>query len=387
MQSPRALLVALTLTTLLLAGCSGGSSDGGFTVKAPAQPGGAYEFTADVKADEYTWDLGDHLTVASGKTVSHTYDFKDGEITVTLKTTTGGDVKEYNQKVIVGSGTNQKATFLMEAQTDWAITGETIKFSAARSSDPEHDPLRFSWSCLRTADAVRVAAHTHPVVGQPFASPPAGSVTTGKTNRTLPSPDQTLSGDFCEALGPGTAPSTSMTTIAGSFQKTGIYSIYLLAADGAHPTTSGEYKIYVTSPADRPNPVVRKVVSGTLTGGAGGVVNNVCRNENNPSPQDCDQAHDSFELNLGGLVLMANFSFEPTVPNTVPGAPATAVTWTISRGSGALLSGGAGHFVVDQPSKLSAGTFPVEVKVTGGQATYNLEIYALLDMDPAKVYA
>ncbi|HUR63541.1 MAG TPA: hypothetical protein VM241_03570 [Candidatus Thermoplasmatota archaeon] len=385
MNAPRALLVALLPLCALLAGCSSGGSGAGFKVTAPAAAGGAYAFASDVKADNYTWDLGDHLTTAYGKSVTHAYDFKDGSITVTLKATTAGQSKEYSQALKLGSGENRKATFLMEAQTDWAVTGETVKFSAARSSDPEGDPLRFSWSCLKTAEAERKPAHTHPVVGQPFASPPAGSVTTGKAERPLPAADHTFGGDLCDALGAGTRPSTGMATIAGSFTKTGIYSLYLLAADGAHPTTSGEFKLYVTKPGERPAPTLGKQVAGTLQAGSNGSLQAVCSNEQNPSPQTCDQVTDNFDLPLGGTRMLVNMSYA----SDADPAGAAKVQWEIKRGDSTVASGtGADeHAVISEPAKLGAGTYTAVVTLqTGVNVAFKLDIVAHLDMDPGKVY-
>jgi hypothetical protein len=390
MQIPRALAVALLPLCALLAGCSSsGDSGAGFTVKAPAEPGGAYTFTAGAAADNYTWDLGDHLSVAFGKSVVHTYDFRDGTLTVTLKSKAGAQTREYNQQLVLGSGKNQKATFLMEAQTDWAVVGETVTFSASRSFDPEGDPLRFSWSCLKTGPAERKPAHTHPVIGQPFASPPAGSVTTGKANRTLPAADVTFPGDLCDALGPGTPLSTKATTIAGHFASTGVYSIYLLAADPAHPTTSGEFKLYVTPPGDRPNPIVTLHMEGTLVAGSSGTLQNACGNAQNPMPQSCDLATGSFGLALGGLVLMANMTFGPQSPFQDP-AGLDKLAWEIKRGDSAVATGtgvSPEHAVVHEAAKLGAGEYTVSIKLTqGAQVSYTFDVYVHLDMDPAKVY-
>ncbi|MFO1534902.1 MAG: hypothetical protein ABR586_04490 [Thermoplasmatota archaeon] len=382
MRSPGALLAALLPLAALLAGCSSAPSDG-FTVTAPDAPGGAYAFAAGVKADNYTWDLGDHLTTAYGKEVTHTYDFRDGTVTVTLKATTAGQSREFSQTVTLGSGANQKATFLMEAQTDWAVLGETVAFSAARSFDPEHDPLRFSWSCLKTAEAERKPAHTHPVFGQPFASPPAGSVTTGKANHTLPAPDHVFTGDLCDALGVGTQPSTGMATIAGQFSKTGVYSLYLLAADGAHPTTSGEFKFYVTKPGERPAPTVSKQVAPLLQAGTGGL-QQVCSHPSNPNPMTCDQFSDTFDLPLGATELLVNFTYTADTPDAV-----TSAQWEVKRGDSVVASGTAKdeHQAVRDANKLGAGTYTALVTLkSGANVQVTLDLFARLDMDPAKVY-
>lgn len=385
MQVPRALLVALLPLSALLSGCSSADAEG-FTIKAPATPGGAYEFTTGMKADNYTWDLGDHLTTAYGKTVTHAYDFRDGAVTVTLRATTGGQAREYSQPLVLGSGANQKATFLMEAETDWVVLGQTVRFSAARSFDPEGDTPRLSWSCLKVAEAERKPPHAHPTIGQPFASPPAGSVTTGKAERALPPADHTFSGDLCDALGTGTPPSTGTATIAGSFTRTGIYSIYLLATDGPHPTTSGEFKFYVTKPNERPAPTVSFRLNGTLQGGGGGSLQQtVCGNAANPSPMTCDQVVGSFQLPLGGLQLLANMTYASTVPDP---AGVAVVKWEILRGDATVASGTApGSQAVNETAKLGAGTYSAVATLQRGvNVEFTLDVLVRLDMDPGKVY-
>ncbi|HEX2066751.1 MAG TPA: hypothetical protein VHI93_08065, partial [Candidatus Thermoplasmatota archaeon] len=366
---------------------SSGPSGSGFSIEAPKAPGGAYTFTSDVAADNYTWDLGDRLSVAYGKTVTHAYDLKDAALTVTLRATTAGVAREYSQPLVVGSGQNAKATFLMEAETDWAVTGETVRFSAARSFDPEGDPLRFSWSCLRTADAERKPPHVHPVIGQPFASPPAGSVTTGKTNRTLPAPDHTFDGDLCDALGSGTRMGTGQATIAGTFTRTGIYSLYLLASDGAHPTTSGEFKFYVTPPNERPAPTFVRPLNVTLQGGIG-ALQQVCSHEQNPAQQTCDQASMRFDLPLGATQMLVNVSHTTAVPEPA-GSAATRVSWEILRGDSVVASGSANpeQVAVNEPAKLGAGAYTARVTLEhGAQVEVLLTVFVRLDMDPGKVY-
>ncbi len=131
-----------------LAGCAStpgvGSRDcDGFCARpaaAGAESGEAYLFTANVAAAAYAWDFGDHTT-GTGAEVRHVYAFHDGKVTAKLLAQTGDEVKTFAQPVVVGTGNNARATYLLEAETDWLVTGTPVTFSAAASSDPEGDGL------------------------------------------------------------------------------------------------------------------------------------------------------------------------------------------------------------------------------------------------------
>src|SRR5688572_10710237 len=119
MQSRAAVLCALAMLGTALAGCSGSDSTGtdaiGIENLGPPGGTGPYRFTALVDSEDgtYTWDLGDRLTVATGETVEHTYDFKDsapdgrgrpGNLTVTLRVRENGTVKAYEAPLRLGTG-------------------------------------------------------------------------------------------------------------------------------------------------------------------------------------------------------------------------------------------------------------------------------------------
>lgn len=383
MQKLRALLLALASTTLALAGCTGSSSDG-FTVKA-GDALGTYVFTAGAGADNYTWDLGDHLTTAYGKSVTHTYDFTNGNITVTLKAKTGTETKQTAQSLVVGTGKNEKAVFIMEAQTDWGIIGEPLKFSASRSHDPESDPLRYSWSCLRTADAVRLAPHYHPPLpGTNFATAPAGSVTAAKATGPLPAADTTYTGDFCDALGTGTAPSTHATTIQGTFTRTGKYTVFLLASDPVHPTVSGSFNIIVTKPDERPSPTQVYHFTGKFQGGASGTAQQACTTG---SLGTCDAFDGSFQLPLNGSQGNVTMTYDAGAAAGLPAA--NKVTWSIKNGPVEVAKGsGATPETVELlPARLTTSVFNVHVQLDQGRDTqWDLVVTVQLNMDPTNIY-
>lgn len=381
MQKGLALVAAAAFLSTGLAGCSSGDKSG-FSVKAPSAPGGEYVFTANGSADNYTWDLGDRLTTAYGKQVKHTYDFKNGVITVKLTAKKGAQNEESTQSLTLGTGQNAQPTFILEGQTNWTITGETVKFSASRSTDPDGDPLRYTWSCVRTGDAKRQPTHTHPGFGGvPFATPPAGTVTAHNAIGPLPAADRKLSGDLCDALGNGGKPSKDIT-IEGAFTKTGVYDIYLLASDPVHPTTSGKYHFVVTTPEERPAPIWTQSFSGNLTGGSNGVLQGVA--QTGQLPGTYDEALHSFALPLTGFQGWALTTVTPTVTG---GDPASTITWTLVRGTVQVAAGGVnGENVTLPAAEMKAAGYTLKVDLQGAGAQYTVTLGVPLDLDPFKVY-
>lgn len=377
MHKGMALLSAAAFLAVALAGCSSGSS-GGFSVKAPSEPGGEYVFKASGSADNFTWDMGDRLTVLHGKTVRHAYDFDSGNVTVVLTAKTGDRSVDHRKSLTLGTGANAQPTFILEGQTNWTVTGEPIKFSAAKSTDPDGDPLRYTWSCVRTGPAVRTPVHVHPgFQGVPFATPPAGSVTAQDALGQLPAADRTLSGDLCEALGNGGKPSKD-ATIEGTFTTTGVYDIYLLASDPVHPTTSGKYHFVVTNPDERPDPTFAKGFFGNLTGGSNGSLESF---GSNAGQSGFDQDLHSFSLSLNGKGGNITMTYTPTLPL------GTTMTWTLKRGTLEIARGTeSGVPVPLPPADMKQSTYALEVNLQGGPATYGIHVEIPLDMDPFKVY-
>lgn len=401
MHSRVAPIVASMLAFLALSGCVGGDdgpSSDAISVDDGGNPGGMgpYTFTAKVTSDDgnYTWDMGDHFTVLYGKTVTHTYDFKDsaadsrgnpGNLTVTLRTVQGGAAQVDTIPLRLGTGLNQKPTFVLDAQTNWAVVGETVKFSAARSFDPDADPLRYSWSCLRIEDITRKPVHGHPAVGSPYATPPAGSVTSYLANFTLPAATTTIAGDLCETLGTGSRPSKSAATIEGSFQRTGKYSIFLLGSDGPHPTVSGAFDLFVTPASERPTEWQVHSFNRTLSLGAGGQLQGTCDAAPPPAgPQSCDQFSGTFTLDLQGVVGWVNVTYDAGA-----GGVANKVAWDLKRGESLVAQGGALPTESQElkATQLAAGTYTLTAKLTqGANSLVRMDVAVQLNMDPYTVY-
>jgi hypothetical protein len=378
MHKGMAFLALSAFLAVGLAGCSSGES-AGFSVKAPSAPGGEYVFSASGSADNYTWDLGDHLTVLHGKSIRHTYDFANGVVNVVLTLKTGDKSEDIRKSITLGTGENAQPTFVLEGQRNWTVLGETLKFSARSSTDPDGDPLRYSWSCVRTGDAVRQPSHSHPgFQGVSFATAPAGSVTAINAIGELPPADRTVSGDLCETLGSGGRPSKD-ATIEGTFTKPGIYDVYLLASDPVHPTTSGKYHFVVTPPEERPEPVFETAFFGNLTGGSDGAVQGVVDEANQEG--DFDRLVHTFTLPLNGYGGNMTTTYTGDSP-----AEAATLTWELKRGTVVIATGGTDGETVPLPADMKAATYTLTVDLTGISQSYAIGVEVPLDRDPFKVY-
>ena len=380
--------MALAFVSTALAGC--GSSGDPIEVTAPDAPGGAYTFEANVEADNYTWDLGDHLTVRYGKSVTHAYDFKDGKIVVGLRARGGSGAGDYSTTLTLGSGNNGKPTFILEAGQNWTVPGEAVKFSARLSTDPDNDPLRYSWSCIKVQEAVRQPVHTHPGQGGvPFGSAPAGSVTSGLAVDALPAATMEIPGDLCDALGTGTDPSTQAQTIQGAFANTGVYDVYLLASDPVHPTVSGQFRIWVTNPGERPDPTFRQHYEGSFQGGTGSL-QPTCDTLNTTVPEfpagNCDLVIRTFRLPLAGRGGALNVTFDVGPANNE--AVDNRIAVELKKGS-KLVAGNAGRpgsFALDR-NLLSDDVYSVTVKLErGAQLAWAVDLWVPLDNNPGKYY-
>lgn len=381
MQVSKAALLGALLTSMALAGCSGGGDSSGFSIKGSGQ---TYTFTAAASADNYTWDLGDHLTKAYTKSVTHTYDFESGVVPITLVATKDAKKSEHRKSITLGSGANENAGFVLEGSLNWTVPGEAVTLSAAKSVDPEGDPLRYAWSCQRAGDAVRQSVHVHPGFGGvAFATPPAGSIIVLDAKGPLPTADRTVAGDLCESLGQGGKASLD-TTITGAFTRTGIYDIYLLASDPVHPTTSGKYRIIVTTPEEKPAPRQVLPFEGVLFAGAGGAVQEGCT-----TLAVCDRGYDSvthsFSLPLQAVAGSIALAYDD--PTSSMG-----ITCQLNRASTPLATVENGQNVTLNAGDLKQGSYtilcePDVVVPTSAEGTHYVVTGTFdLDLDPFKVY-
>lgn len=399
MNLAKGALLLLVLLGATLAGCaSKGSNCQAFCVTAPAAVGQPYTFSATVVADNYTWDFGDNLGVGYGKDVQYTYDVANANLTVRLFAKTGTEGIRYDRNLMLGDGLNHPGTFLLEAEKNWIVTGERVRFSARLSSDPDHDNLRFAWACQRNGDAVRVVAHSHGNVGPAFVSPPAGHVTSGLANHALPAPDKSLdaSADLCTSLGTIGSQhlSTGDMTIEGTFQQQGKYSIFLVAADPAHPTVSGFFDVVVTPPGDRPNATMTWPFAGHFTAGASEAtgtsnVQTVCDAAN--SGKTCDKFVGHLDMPLGASSSWVNFTYLPTDPTGagLPMAAQNQAKWELYRSTSLIQNGGPAQDPTHLDASSTPSGGPLDFVITasqGGNFDFHIQLQSKMDLDPLKYY-
>lgn len=355
------------LVTAALAGCAG-SDDEPIGVEGED---GAYRFTANVEGDRYGWDFGDRLGRAEGKTAEYTYDFDTGSVTVRLTVEDDGERTEHTRTLVIGEGTNRPPALVLEAQTDWAVVGEEVRFSAAASTDPEGDPLRYTWSCFVKQRGLTVHTdHGHAGGGGvPFATPTSGSGQSRVAPQPLGQPDRRVEGDMCEALQQEGASRDAV--VAGSFPQDGLYQIILIGSDGPNPTISTSFDLFVSKPEMRPPPTGQWTFTGNLAGGRGGSLQEAC----DQLGEACDKAVHPFSLDFYAKNFTADLTATAAAPSTV--------SLSLFR-SGNLFAGP----VADSISKdrMDPGKYHVEVIVDeGAQVEYQVDVTVQWDLDP-RVY-
>lgn len=366
----------LTLVSLLaatLAGCSGGGGEGDIGVEGP--DGGVYTFTARVDAENYTWDFGDYSGLAYGETVTHRYGFENGNVTVSLAARTGTATTQHTTRVVVGDGSNQVPTFIMDAPTNWTMPGEAVRFSGASSTDPDGDTLVYSWSCYRKSGVAVAKPHEPhgPVGGRDFATPPAGRVTVRPATGPLPSPDHVIEGDLCQGLAQMSRFSPG-ATVEGAFESPGLYSVTMLGSDGKMPSTSGSWDIYV---GHRPPAVARVSMAGVLQAGANGTLQGAI--DDSPLAGQLEGAYDmnqtSFMLTLSAHTTYVNLTYDAGAANLV--------TWELKRGT-TVARGGADGAVLGF-LKYDGPYYLIVRLVQGAQVNYSITLESHYILDPSVI--
>ncbi len=361
-------LLALILTSVALAGCTGGDEDP-IQIEAPDDPvTGAYTFRSGVTADSYKWNLGDGMTVLEGKEVTHTYGFTDGTLTVRLTATTGDEDKVYQEQIVLGTGQNADPTPALEVSTEWATVGQEVTFSAASTDDPDGDPIYVSWVCFRKGDLSTGDGHGHAHGGDGGGGVPFGQ--TGGLKGTiatdeLPAATRTES-DFCAAFEADFAFGTD-TTVAGAFTQSGVYQINALIKDPKSPATSVTFTLFVSD--SKPPATVAEEWTGTFQGGSGGAVQDIGGDNG-----VFDRASHAFSLSIQNTITEFDLS----------SGGAETITLRLLRGSTEIATGSNGLTVVQG---LAAGDYTIELTLDQGlNVDYTLALTSFQDLNPRHLY-
>jgi hypothetical protein len=245
---------------------------------------------------------------------------------------------------------------------------------------------------------VKRGYHSHG--GTQYISPSAGSVVSRLSNVTLPSPDHSYDAgtDLCSALGGPEVPhnfATGQTTIEGTFLKTGLYTIYVVAADAANPSTSGFLNFYVTSPNERPNatetwPFVGKFAAGGPTSPAH--VQTVCDaahdNGGGQVPaQTCDMFRARFHMIIGAKATWVNLTYEPDPTHAAP-QPVNVVKWVLLQNGGVIADGkGVGSTFIEPLKTIDESDYELDLSAEqGGNFDFAVKAQSKMDRDPLKYY-
>lgn len=377
----KALTCAILLVAVALSGCSGAGGDDGspFTIKKPDDPvTEPFVFKANVDADEYLWDFGDGRAPGSGKTAEHVYGFADGEVRVKLTAVTAGQKQEFPaQTLTIGTGENSKPSFQMDVSYNWLQVGETLTLSGAGSTDPDGDPLLFSFFCKRESDIGPVGpSHAHGPGGIAYGSSGADPIPVNLVNGTgLPAADREVEGDLCAGLAGGAF--TEDATVSGAFEQKGIYKITMLAKDPKTPSLPGSVVVYVTD-EPRQQAVETLTLSGDLDVGKPtseqAPLDDTFCNEN---VDQCGHiADEPFELRYPILGFQASLSSDSDVRYAVMKSCSTAKT---SESTDAVSEGA---------DWLDKGTHCIRLfnREVGTAAAYEVTLTVAYQTDPAKLF-
>lgn len=152
MRTPTTALAILVVTSgFLLAGCFGGDdpTKASFTATAGNADKTSFKFDASGSTGSglvFDWDFGDRTPHGTRRVEEHTYEYPDGEYTVTLTVTgKGNTTSRVSQKLQVGSGENEAPVLFLSADKRWVKPNETVAFDATESYDGNDDALFFEW--------------------------------------------------------------------------------------------------------------------------------------------------------------------------------------------------------------------------------------------------
>lgn len=374
MDASKALWGALMIVSMSLAGCAGGDEPLGIKVTPADDPVTEPTiFEATGSAESFTWDFGDGTGLHDGRRVEHVFGFTDGEVTVRMTAQTADGPKTFSEKVDLGGARNAIPVPAMIGSTNWVEPGDPVRISAAGSTDDNGDPLLFRWSCQALGPALPAHGDDHGTGGLPFGIQVLGSVSANITE-----PDRTVEGDLCTAFESEDAFSRD-ATIEGTFENEGVYNIDVEIRDPKSPSQIGRMVIFVTPGI----PPVEETLSltGTLTAGSGGQVQNIMEQITNPTGLTWDQEEQEFRLPLP--IDSATLAFAVSSQ-----APQSAVTYAIEAGGSEVVPATSDETTTFGFHDLLGGQnydviFTLE---SGVEVSYTWDLAVVYDMDPTVLW-
>lgn len=239
----------------------------------------AFDASASSDADvgdvlSFSWDFGDGNN-GTGETTDHTYT-TPGTYTVTLTVSDGEDSATATTTITVESDTNQPPVAAFVTNTISGLAPLVVNFDATISSDPDDDPLTYSWDFGDGASGTGVTfTHTYTTsgfytailtvsdgqassqtsIGIRVDSPNSAPLLAFSANPTTGSAPLVVDFDasatidqendpltFNWTFGDGT--SGTGATITHTFENVGVYTVSLVVSDG-DLTSQGSINITV----------------------------------------------------------------------------------------------------------------------------------------------
>ncbi len=373
MQKSKGLMAALLFTVMSLAGCAG--DDGTLAIKVtPAddpltQP---FTFEATGPGDTFVWDFNDGTGPKEGRKVEHTFGFTDGDVTVRVTATTADGPQTASTKVTLGTGRNANPEPAMVATSDWLTPGETIRISAADTTDSDGDPILYRWNCNARGQPLPAHNDDHGTGGIPFGVQVLATVGGNITGEAT-----AIDGDLCA----GVEADDSFTRngiIEGSFTETGVYDIDVEIRDPKSPTFIGRLTVFVT--ADKPPAVSTLQLTGSLTFGSGGNVQSTMDELGNPSGITWDEDTQTFQVPLPGK--------SSTITWDYSGAPGSEATYELLAGGSPVVPATSdGSVTLDAGRIRNLQTYEVVFQLAqGGNVDFTWTIEVVNDMKPTHLY-
>ncbi len=295
MQRTPAVVAALLMASLALAGCTGGGELDMLVTPSDDPVTQPYIFEATGPSyDNYVWDFGDGF-VEEGAEVEHLFGFTNGDVAVTLTASNEGEEEvTIRRSVSLGGTRNVNPQGAMITNSYWINPGDEFVIDASQTIDADGDPLLFRWTCERVADLLPIDT-SHAPHGD-FGGVPFGVDAWAELDTNLSAEPVDFGTDLCSSLSPSRDSdwSRDVGAIQGSITESGTYVLEVFVRDPKGTPWVGRTNFWVAS-EDRLKPEPTRTIGpieGTFQGGAGGEFDGFYHNgqevggQNTPPPSE-----------------------------------------------------------------------------------------------------